>query len=193
MKLRKQFRVGISMLIPLCWDRGEAASGEKCPEAGRKGRRRVWSREGRDGAEAASRSHPLIPLPHTEQGLQCVCPQGRLNSRSSLGNWAAELLLGHEVTMRTERKKVLVTVGSAGITDVCEAQVFPPPLTLRQPGLQSLAGGGARGPVRREEREEDGRAHSALGMGCGGRIRNHGAQMPPFLDWELHLMELAGL
>lgn len=119
--------------------------------------------------------------------------RGRLNSRSSLGNWAAELLLGHEVTLRTERKKVLVTVGSAGITNVCEARVFPRPLTLRQPGPQSLAGGGASGPVRRGKRTEDRRAHSALGMGCGERIRNHKAQMPPFLEWELHFMELAGL
>lgn len=63
---------------------------------------------------------------------------------------------------------------------------------------------GLVGPVRRGERKEDwggecakfwGRAHSARGMGDRERIKeeNHGAQTPPFLHWELHLMELEGL
>lgn len=125
---------------------------------------------------------PQSHCPAPSRAYSVSVLKGGPNGRSSLGNWAAELLLGHEVTLRTERKNVLVTVGSAGITNVCEAWVSPPPLTLRQPGLQSLAGSEASGPVRRGERKEDGKAHSALGMGCGGRIRNHGAQMPPFLD-----------
>lgn len=33
-----------------------------------------------------------------------------MNSRSSLGNWAAEPLLGFEITLGTNRKKVTVTV-----------------------------------------------------------------------------------
>lgn len=52
---------------------------------------------------------------------------GGLNVRSSMENWAAETLLGLEVTLRTEKTKILVTVSSAGVTDVCWAQAFPPP------------------------------------------------------------------
>ena len=42
---------------------------------------------------------------------QCALEDGRLNSRSSLGNRAAEPLLGLEVTLETGGKKVDVTVG----------------------------------------------------------------------------------
>lgn len=68
-------------------------------------------------------------------------------------------------------------------------------LTLQQAGLRSLAGRGASGPVRRRERKEEwGQPiiHTAWEQG-ENKEGESGAPMPPFLDGELHLMELAGL
>lgn len=112
----------------------------------------------------------LIPLPLTEQGPQRLLGGGGRNSRSSLGTCAAEPVLGLEVTLRTERRKVPATVGSVCVNHgsaLCSG--FPCSADFAtswasEPGWSW----GLRAGQKRGKEGRVGAANNSLSMGTGG-------------------------
>lgn len=62
-----------------------------------------------------------MPLP---KRAQCALEDGGLNSRSSLGNWAAEPLLGLEVTLGTQGEESRCDCGAQQVARICAGLQF---------------------------------------------------------------------
>lgn len=180
-RLRRQFTDGIKLVSSL--------------SAGTEGKQQLdrnaqtWGRGAKEGlvmrkrGQCSSRFSVLPSDPTAPSKVSPCAPEGgRLNSRSSLGNWAAEPLLGLEVTLGPKGKEVDMTMGLSrwhrselGSNFPSKCPLSPHPLCN---DLGSQAGWLWGWWTCRERGKEDwvgecaalwGRAHSALSMGAGSK------------------------